>query len=393
METHAKTLKLRVKDKHAKALSKMARDVNLVWNFLNETSSRSIRERSSFLSSFDLQKYTQGFSKIDGVCIGSTTVQQISDEYTRCRNRAKRSRLNWRVSNKESPKYSLGWIPFKSGAVKFKSGKIRMLGSDFSIWDSYGLNGYQIRGGNFNEDSRGRWYLNICVHVPIEKSLSTASVGVDLGLKSSATTSDGDTMVGRHYRLMEPKIISASRARKPVRTRAIHAKIKNQRLDESHKFSTMLVRRYGAIFVGDISSQKLIKTNMAKSVFDAGWSQFKTMLDHKCHQAGVVFEVVDESYTTQICSHCGSIPEGRPKGIAGLGIREWTCVDCGTAHDRDINAARNILAAGHRRLAVGIPSNSSEEGCQHYAGRVLACSQIPKLPSGGDHDPASTCST
>ncbi|OZB22923.1 MAG: transposase, partial [Pseudomonas sp. 34-62-33] len=68
------------------------------------------------------------------------------------------------------------------------------------------------------------------------------------------------------------------------------------------------------------------------------------------------FEVVNERYTTQACSCCGSISASSPKGRAGLRIREWTCVDCGTAHDRDINAARNILAAGHRRLAVGIPA-------------------------------------
>jgi len=108
--------------------------------------------------------------------------------------------------------------------------------------------------------------------------------------------------------------------------------------------------------VGDVASSKLVKTKMAKSTLDAGWSQLKTMLEQKCQRAGVVFEVVNERYTTQTCSCCGSISAGSPKGRAGLRIREWTCVDCGTAHDRDVNAARNILAAGHRRLAVGIPA-------------------------------------
>jgi transposase len=81
----------------------------------------------------------------------------------------------------------------------------------------------------------------------------------------------------------------------------------------------------------------------------------KTMLEYKSHQAGVVFEVVNESYTTQTCSCCGAIPASSPKGRAGLGIREWVCSDCGAAHDRDVNAAKNILAAGHRRLAEGVP--------------------------------------
>lgn len=121
-----------------------------------------------------------------------------------------------------------------------------------------------------------------------------------------------------------------------------------------HKFSTRLTKEYGAIFVGDVSSQKLVKTKMAKSTLDAGWSMLKTMLEYKSQQAGVVFEVVNESYTTQTCSCCGSIPASSPKGRAGLRIREWTCSDCGAVHNRDTNAARNILAAGLRRLEAGI---------------------------------------
>ena len=81
----------------------------------------------------------------------------------------------------------------------------------------------------------------------------------------------------------------------------------------------------------------------------------KTMLEYKSEHAGVVFEVVNEAYTSQTCSSCGCLPSERPKGIAGLGIREWQCGECGVHHDRDINAALNILAVGHDRLAVGIP--------------------------------------
>ena len=109
-----------------------------------------------------------------------------------------------------------------------------------------------------------------------------------------------------------------------------------------------------AIFVGDVASAKLVKTKMAKSTMDAGWAMLKTMLEYKSHQAGIVFMEVNEAYSTQTCSCCGSIPVSSPKGRAGLRIREWTCSDCGAVHDRDVNAAKNILAAGLRRLAVGI---------------------------------------
>lgn len=328
----------------------------MVWNFCNELSSRAIRERGLFLSAFDIHPYTSGLTKLDGIHIGCTTVQEVNEEYVTRRKQFKKSRLKWRVSNRTSSKYSLGWVPFKTGALKYKSGQVKFAGVTFGLWDSYGLSNYQLRSGSFSEDSRGRWYLNICVHVEGQTSSGSASIGIDLGLKACATTSDGQTLVGRQYRALEQKLGAAQRAGKKNLARAIHAKIKNRRKDAQHKFSTKLVKENAAIFVGNVSSDKLVKTKMAKSVLDAGWSQLKTMLEQKCQRAGVVFEVVNESYTTQTCSCCGIISASSPKGRVSLGIREWACVDCGTIHDRDINAARNILARGHARLAVGSPA-------------------------------------
>ena len=191
MQTVVKTLKLRIKDKHAGALRRMARDVNMVWNFANETSSRAIRERGKWLSAYDLQKLTAGYSKCDDVTIGSGTVQLVCVEYATRRKQSKKARLNWRVSNPKSPKYSLGWIPFKGGHAKYKSGQIQFGGHKFSLWDSYGLSRFELRSGSFNEDSRGRWYFNVAVEVEVRPSQGTSVVGIDLGLKECATTSDG----------------------------------------------------------------------------------------------------------------------------------------------------------------------------------------------------------
>jgi len=355
---HAKTLKLRIKDKHARVLSAMAREVNTVWNFCNETSHRAIRERSKWLSAYDLQKLTAGYSKCEGVQIGSATAQLVCEEYALRRRQFKRAKLRWRVSNPKSSKYSLGWIPFKVGGAKYKAGQIVFAGHKLSLWDSYGLADHELRAGSFSEDSRGRWYLNVAVKVQTKASSATAAVGIDLGLKEAAVASDGQRIVGRFYRKLEADLGLAQRAGKKRRVRAIHAKISNQRKDMLHKFSSTLVKDNAAIFVGDVASGKLFKTRMAKSTLDAGWSMLKTMLEYKSHQAGIVFEVVNESYTTQTCSCCGSIPASSPKGRAGLRIRGWTCSDCGAVHDRDVNAARNILAAGHRRLAEGITVSS-----------------------------------
>jgi putative transposase len=350
MQTAVKTLKIRVKDKHASVLRRMAREVNQVFNFANETSSRAIRERGKWLSAYDLQKLTAGYSKCDGVTVGSGTVQLVCVEYATRRKQFKKTRLNWRVSNPKSSKYSLGWIPFKGGHAKYKAGQVEFAGMKFSLWDSYGLGKYELRAGSFNEDSRGRWYFNVAVEVDAKPSTGTEAVGIDLGLKECATTSTGEKLVGRWYRANEQALAKAQRARKKKRVKAIHAKIKNQRKDALHKFSTALVQKNAAIFVGDVSSQKLVKTKMAKSTLDAGWAMLKTILEYKSRQAGVVFEVVNEAYSTQTCSRCGSV-EG-PRCAAGLGIRRWVC-SCGAEHDRDVNAAQNIARRGLATLAEG----------------------------------------
>jgi IS605 OrfB family transposase len=205
-------------------------------------------------------------------------------------------------------------------------------------------------------DARGRWYFNVTVEVANKPSQGTGAVGIDLGCKEAATCSDGDGLDGRWYRDQEAKLAVAQRARNKQRVRAIHAKIRNRRKDAMHKFSRRLVNHNSAIIVGNVNSSAIARTRLAKSSLDAGWGMLKTMLEYKCAHAGVVFEVVDERYTTQSCSCCGSIPDSSPKGRAGLGIREWCCDACGAHHDRDVNAARNILAAGHGRLAGGIPA-------------------------------------
>jgi IS605 OrfB family transposase len=350
MMAATKTLKVRVKDRHANALNRMARAVNFVWNYSNELSSRAISERGIFLSSYDIDRYTKGAGKELG--LHSQTLQEVSKEYVIRRKQFKKRRLNWRKST--GSRRSLGWIPIKTGASHWSNGQVFHNGRYYKVFDSYGLSQYKFRSASFNEDARGRWYFNVVVEVAEKPSTATAAVGVDLGLKDIAATSDGEKLEAGHwYRGLEDKLAVAQRAGNRRRVRAIHAKIANRRKDALHKFSRKLVDRNAVIIVGDVASLKLAKSRMAKSVLDAGWGMLKTQLEYKCANANCVFIVVDEANTTQTCSSCGEKPDSRPKGIAGLGIREWTCSACGVTHDRDVNGARNILALGHERLAGG----------------------------------------
>jgi hypothetical protein len=197
-----KTLKLRIKDKHAKVLRQMACEVNRVWNHINAISAQAARPfhgKPKFLSGYDLQKLTAGYSKCDDVSVGSGTVQLVCVEYATRRRQFKKTRLNWRVSNQNSAKYSLGWIPFKGGHTKYKAGQIHFAGHKLSLWDSYGLADFELRAGSFSEDSLGRWYVNVAVQAQGKPSLGTAAVGIDLGLKECATTSTGEKLEGRWY--------------------------------------------------------------------------------------------------------------------------------------------------------------------------------------------------
>jgi IS605 OrfB family transposase len=359
-KANLKTLKVRIKDKHKPTLERMAFEVNQVWNVANEITTHfshlPVPEvgwlRTNF-SAFDLQKDLKGIKAERGFILHSTTVQEVIAAHHKARRQFKTDQLRWRVSG--GARRSLGWIPFKSGAAKWKSGQIYFAGHYFKVWDSYGLSQFAFRSGSFSQDARGRWYFNIVVEVAQTTSSAIGQVGVDLGLKEVATCSNGLKLESKQfYRELETKLGMAQRARKKDRVKAIHAQIKNRRLNHLHQFTTRLVKENTLIVVGNVSSSKLAKTKMAKSVLDAGWQTLKTQLDYKSKAMQAVFLEVNESYTTQTCSCCGCISANSPKGRAGLGIREWSCPECGALHDRDVNAARNILALGHERLAGGI---------------------------------------
>lgn len=351
---HVRTLRIRIKDKHAQYLSELAREANLVWNFVNELSIKVFQRERRFMSGYDLQKYTNGASK-EGLRLHSQTIQAIAAEYATRRKQFNKVKLAWRKSG--GVRRSLGWIPFKASGITYANGQVKYGKVWLALWDSYGLKQFELGPGSISEDARGRWYINICAtpkqKVMHQMALLSDSVGIDLGLKEFVATSDGSTIEAqKFYRELEGQLATAQRANKKGRVKAIHAKIAHRRKDFHHKLSTRLTNSYGAIFVGNVNASALAKTNRAKSVLDAGWSAFRTMLQYKCDRAGVWFGEVNEAYSTQTCSCCKK--RTGPKGLEGLGIREWTCSECQTAHYRDINAGKNILAAGHGRLAGGI---------------------------------------
>lgn len=345
-EFSTRVLRLRLKDKHAPWLRERAAEVNLVWNFCNELSHTHWSRKRVFLSAYDLQKYTDGATK-EGLGLHSHTVQAVGQEYVLRRRQFKRTKLRWRVSF--GPRRSLGWVPFKASALRYRNGQVFLGKQALSLWDSYGLGDYVLGAGSLSEDARGRWYLNVTVKVkkqvlPHSQGRPDA-LGIDLGLKDLVSDSSGTKVAAQQfYRGLEDALSRAQRAGKTGRVRSIHAKVAHRRGDHLHKLSTALVRTHQAIFVGNVNAQQLTQSRMAKSVLDAGWSKFRAMLQYKCDDAGVWFREVDERFSTQECSACAA--RTGPKGLVGLGVRRWTCSACLTEHDRDTNSARVIKARG-----------------------------------------------
>jgi IS605 OrfB family transposase len=149
----------------------------------------------------------------------------------------------------------------------------------------------------------------------------------------------------------------------------MHRRIARARADALHKFSRTIINRYQTIAVGDVSSTQLLKTRMAKSVLDSGWGMLRQMLQYKGEHAGRSVQIVQERFTTRACSSCDCLTG--PSGPRALVVRRWCCVACGAAHDRDINAARNILARSRCRTAVCGNESSRLLGPPRCAARAV----------------------
>lgn len=344
------TIRLRLKDKHAAELNRQARLVNFVWNFCNETQQKAVRSGRKWLTPADLHGLTVGSSKL--LDLHAHTIQKVCQQYDRSRQAKRNPWLRFRGRK------SLGWVPFNQGHVTVTDrGKLCFRGTIYETMHWREMpEGAVIRVGSFNQDAKGRWYINCPVEFPAEAfpHAGDTTVGIDLGLSSLATLSTGEKIEApRHYRRLEDQLAMAQRARKPRLARSISARIANARKDHLHKASARIALSHGIICVGDVSSSKLARTKMAKSVLDASWSTLRRQLEYKALRHGSIYVEVNEAYTSRTCSACGSMPEGRPEGIAGLEIRRWQCGDCETIHDRDVNAAQNIARLGLETLVEG----------------------------------------
>jgi putative transposase len=239
----------------------------------------------------------------------------------------------------------------------------------------------------------GRWFISLLIDDQTVKPLPEVNkaVGIDAGITSLITTSDGEKIANpRHFRRLRYQLrqatkklsrrVKGSNNREKARREVarIQAAIADSRKDFLHKLTTRLVRENQTIAVEDLSVKNMLKNHkLAQAIADASWSELVRQLEYKCQWYGRTLVKIDRWFpSSKRCGHCGHVIEKLP-----LNIREWDCPECGTHHDRDINAAHNILAAG---LAVIVCGSSVRPDGHHSKGQLRKTSnrgrkQKPKL--------------
>jgi len=341
------TRKFRIKDSTSrKQLCQLAGAVNYIWNYINDLSHKNIKQYDRFLSEFDINNYLSGGSKEIPI-LHSDTFQEISRFYITARNEFRHRLLHWR-----SAKRSLGWIPFKARSVQLHEDYVIYRGNTFRFYKSRAIDG-TIKTGSFNQDSRGRWYINLVCEVADDlykiKKFPDKEIGIDLGVTTKLSLSNGKEYSRENLtKKYENKLAHAQRAGHKRQTKNIHAKIKNSRNDFNHKVTTEICKTYENIYVGDINIIPLIEQapkGLRKSLLDSSLYDIKCYLKYKAKKLGNTYKEVNEAFTTMKCNTCGALTG--PHGLKDLSIREWTCNECGAFHKRDISSATAILRIGH----------------------------------------------
>ncbi len=266
--------------------------------------------------------------------------------------RAKYPTFKSRKKSRASAEYTRSAFTYRNGRITLA----KMDGPLTIVWSRPLPEGAQPSTVTVTKDAAGRWFVSILCEDTIAPLPPTPNVvGVDAGITALATLSTGEKIVNpRHERadrrkpakaqrtLARKEKGSANRHKAKVKVARVHARISDRRRDHLHKVTTRLVRENQTVVIEDLTVRNLVKNHsLARAISDASWRQMRSMLEYKAAWYGREPVVVDRWFpSSKLCSACGTTQRSMP-----LGVRDWVCA-CGAVHDRDVNAAKNILAAG-----------------------------------------------
>jgi putative transposase len=266
----------------------------------------------------------------------------------------------------KSKKKSRASAEYTSSAFRYRDGHLtlaKMREPLAIVWSRPLPEGAQPSTVTVSQDAAGRWFASILCEDPSVQHLAAvdSTVGIDVGLNHLLTLSTGEKVANpRHERKDRARLAKAqrnlakktkgsnNRAKARKKVARVHARITDRRRDHLHKLTTRLVRENQTLVIEDLTVRNMVRNrSLARAISDAAWSEFRNMLEYKAAWYGREVIAVDRWFpSSKLCSACGALRSRMP-----LNVRTWTCESCGSIHDRDVNAARNLLAAG---LAVSV---------------------------------------
>ncbi|WP_329567090.1 RNA-guided endonuclease InsQ/TnpB family protein [Streptomyces sp. NBC_01361] len=276
--------------------------------------------------------------------------------------RAKYPRFKSRKKSRKSAEYTTSGFRFRDGRLTLA----KMNEPLNIVWSRTLPSGAKPSTVTVSQDAAGRWYVSLLCEDPSVSPLpaSDQAVGIDVGLDHLLTLSTGEKIANpRHERKDRARLAKAqqnlsrkakgdgaNRAKARRKVAGIHARIADRRRDHLHKLTTRLVRENQTLVIEDLTVRNMVKNrSLARAISDAAWSDFRGLLEYKAAWYGREVIAVDRFFpSSKLCSHCGTLAKNMP-----LHVRTWTCDSCGTTHDRDTNAANNLLAAGLAVTACG----------------------------------------
>ncbi|MER7984051.1 RNA-guided endonuclease TnpB family protein [Streptomyces noursei] len=275
--------------------------------------------------------------------------------------RAKYPRFKSKKKSRKSAEYTTSGFRLRDGKLTLA----KMAEPLDIVWSRRLPEGAKPSTVTVSQDSAGRWFVSVLCEDPSVKPLpaTDTAIGIDVGLDHLLTLSTGEKIANpRHERRDRARLAlaqrrlakkakgdGANRAKARRKVAKIHARIADRRRDGLHKLTTRLVRENQTLVIEDLTVRNMVKNRSpARAISDAAWSEFRSMLEYKATWYGREVIAVDRFFpSSKLCSACGTLAGAMP-----LHVRTWTC-DCGTTHDRDVNAAKNLLAAGRAVTACG----------------------------------------